>query len=119
MTLAGFPHSEICGLTVVCTYPQLIAADHVLHRLLMPRHSPCALNILLLYHYDHYLALFNFQGARTNTRAKSKALSLEYWILVIDTRNENLNSLGSQELKLDRDFDDLPKQTIGFSLERR
>ncbi len=40
---AGFPHSEICGSTVICTSPQLIAACHVLHRLLMPRHSPCAL----------------------------------------------------------------------------
>jgi hypothetical protein len=29
----GLPHSEICGLTVVCTSPQLIAAYHVLLRL--------------------------------------------------------------------------------------
>ncbi len=27
----------------MCSSPQLIAACHVLHRLLMPRHSPCAL----------------------------------------------------------------------------
>ena len=40
---AGFPHSEISGSTVICTSPKLIAAYHVLHRLLMPRHSPCAL----------------------------------------------------------------------------
>ena len=40
---AGFPHSEISGSTVICTSPKLIAACHVLHRLLMPRHSPCAL----------------------------------------------------------------------------
>ena len=40
---AGFPHSEICGSLVICTSPQLIAACHVLRRLLMPRHSPCAL----------------------------------------------------------------------------
>ena len=38
-----FPHSEIFGSLVMCTYPKLIAAYHVLHRLLMPRHSPCAL----------------------------------------------------------------------------
>ena len=29
----GLPHSEIFGLTVVCTYPKLIAAYHVLLRL--------------------------------------------------------------------------------------
>ena len=40
---AGFPHSEICGSMLMCSSPQLIAACHVLHRLLMPRHSPCAL----------------------------------------------------------------------------
>ena len=39
----GFPHSEISGSTLICSSPKLIAAYHVLHRLLMPRHSPCAL----------------------------------------------------------------------------
>ena len=27
------PHSEICGSTIMCISPQLIAAYHVLHRL--------------------------------------------------------------------------------------
>ena len=40
---AGFPHSEISGSTLMCSSPKLIAACRVLHRLLMPRHSPCAL----------------------------------------------------------------------------
>ena len=39
----GFPHSDICGSTLICSSPQLFAACHVLLRLLMPRHSPCAL----------------------------------------------------------------------------
>ena len=39
----GFPHSDICGSKLICSSPQLFAACHVLHRLLMPRHSPCAL----------------------------------------------------------------------------
>ena len=38
-----FPHSEICGSKLICSSPQLIAACHVLLRLLMPRHSPYAL----------------------------------------------------------------------------
>jgi hypothetical protein len=42
----GFPHSEICGSTAVRTSPQLIAAYHVLHRLLPPRHPPDALRSL-------------------------------------------------------------------------
>ena len=40
---AGFPHSVISGSTAICASPKLIAACHDLHRLLMPRHSPCAL----------------------------------------------------------------------------
>ena len=40
---SGFPHSEIYGSKLMCSSPQLIAACHVLHRFLMPRHSPCAL----------------------------------------------------------------------------
>ena len=40
---AGFPHSDICGSSRMCRSPQLFAACHVLLRLLMPRHSPCAL----------------------------------------------------------------------------
>ena len=41
---AELPHSEIAGSKVVCTYPTLIAAYHVLHRLLEPRHPPFALS---------------------------------------------------------------------------
>ena len=43
---AGFPHSEICVSSVICTYTQLIAACHVLRRLLVPGHSPYALSSL-------------------------------------------------------------------------
>ena len=38
-----FPHSDICGSMDICSSPQLFAAYHVLHRLLVPRHPPCAL----------------------------------------------------------------------------
>ena len=40
---AGLPHSEISGSKPMCGSPKLIAACHVLRRLLMPRHPPCAL----------------------------------------------------------------------------
>ena len=46
MNPAGLPHSEIPGSKVVCTYPRLIAAYHVLHRFPEPRHPPCALSCL-------------------------------------------------------------------------
>ena len=40
---AGFPHSEISGSLDICSSPKLFAAYHVFHRLLVPRHPPCAL----------------------------------------------------------------------------
>ena len=45
----GFPHSDTCGSQDICSYPQLFAAYHVLHRLLVPRHPPCALLRLTFY----------------------------------------------------------------------
>ena len=44
---AGLPHSEISGSKRICRSPKLIAAYHVLHRLLAPRHPLCALKSLI------------------------------------------------------------------------
>ena len=43
---AGFPHSDISGSMDICSSPKLFAAYHVFHRLLVPRHPPCALSSL-------------------------------------------------------------------------
>ena len=43
LVAAGLSHSEISGSKVICTYPRLNAAYHVLHRLHEPRHPPYAL----------------------------------------------------------------------------
>ena len=48
MTTAGFPHSDIHGSKPACGSPWLFAANHVLHRLLVPRHPPYALISLIL-----------------------------------------------------------------------
>ena len=56
---AGFPHSEISGSMLICSSPKLIAACRVLHRLLMPRHSPCALYSLTK---EIQLVLLNYAG---------------------------------------------------------
>ena len=41
---SGFPHSDISGSMDICSSPKLFAAYHVFHRLLVPRHPPCALS---------------------------------------------------------------------------
>jgi hypothetical protein len=45
---AGFLHSDIPGSKPACGSPRLIAACHVLHRLLAPRHPPYALSSLII-----------------------------------------------------------------------
>ena len=45
----GFPHSEILGSRPACGSPGLIAASYVLHRLLMPGHSPYTLSSLTIH----------------------------------------------------------------------
>ena len=76
----GFPHSDIHGSQDICSSPWLFAACHVLRRLPMPRHSPCALFRLnsfvyalsdiyfvlsllelLCFHIYSYLSFFRFR----------------------------------------------------------
>ena len=52
----GFPHSEIPGSKPACGSPRLIAACHVLHRLLAPRHPPYALSSLTIKLTQHVAA---------------------------------------------------------------
>ena len=44
----GFPIRRSSDITPVCGSPKLIAACHVLHRLFLPRHPPCALSSLTI-----------------------------------------------------------------------
>src|SRR5437016_4209420 len=57
----GFPHSEIPGSKPACGSPGLIAACHVLHRLLLPRHPPCALSSLTIKLTRHTAASASIQ----------------------------------------------------------
>ena len=64
MSQSGFPHSEIPGSKPACGSPRLIAACHVLRRLLAPRHSPYALSSLTKCSL-HSTALFVAASAAT------------------------------------------------------
>ena len=69
----GFPHSEISGSQLICSSPKLIAAYHVLHRLLMPRHSPCALLCLTSSAQTSY---HSFPSARVSRPVESSLIPL-------------------------------------------
>src|SRR5690349_3533794 len=79
MTPAGFPHSDIPGSMTVCVSPRLIAAYHVLHRLLVPRHPPCTLSSLTGYliqgastvYTQHFI--FDCQRASRSLAARAAA----------------------------------------------
>ena len=43
ITIGGLPHSEISGSKLTYSSPKHIGVSPVLHRLLVPRHPPCAL----------------------------------------------------------------------------
>jgi hypothetical protein len=72
MTRGGLPHSEIAGSKPVCGSPTLIAAYHVLLRLLAPRHSPYALSSLTISGLMH---------AETRTQDSKPETSSVSWCL--------------------------------------
>ena len=47
ITIGGFPHSDISGSKFTYNSPKHFAVCRVLHQLLVPRHSPCALSNLI------------------------------------------------------------------------
>src|SRR5271168_945693 len=78
--LRGFPHSEISGSMPACGSPGLIAACHVLHRLLLPRHPPCALSSLTTKFTQH---------------TQEKLLAISFWLLAKNnSQTRRLNSMG-------------------------
>src|SRR6266481_8681427 len=72
--LRGFPHSDIPGSKPACGSPRLIAACHVLHRLLAPRHPPYALSSLTIKLTQHVVgpvSRFLEQRVKKQCRASS------------------------------------------------
>ena len=68
----GFPIRKSRDQRLVSTSPGLIAAAHVLHRLLAPRHPPYAL-VLLIVKNTCLFPLWSFQGARRPVPARRSA----------------------------------------------
>ena len=77
---AGLPHSDIPGSMDICSSPRLFAACHVLLRLLMPRHSPCALFSLTYFLANKKglaLVLIEFELCRLQSSLKLFVLPLK------------------------------------------
>src|SRR5579863_9405468 len=62
LRMPGCPIRKSPDQSLLGGSPKLIAAAHVLHRLLAPRHPPCALSLLIV--KNTLVLLWSFQGAR-------------------------------------------------------
>ena len=89
---AGLPHSEICGSTCMCQSPQLIAAYHVLHRLWEPRHSPYALNLLIVL----FCSLMSYSNSLCILYNSIQRLLL-YYLLFSYSYSQYVNELSGSE----------------------
>ena len=78
---SGFPHSDIHGSKLILSSSWLNAEYHVLHRLLLPRHSPNALFALDLIQKkkDLYGSFYCVLEARLNQKHTFSRLS--YWFI--------------------------------------
>ena len=89
------PHSDISGSSLICSSPKLFAACRVLHRLLMPRHSPCALIRLTFVAASFASIRFRLSTKAQSLRCGSSQIqSLRFEFGIIDS----LYNIGSLEL---------------------
>src|SRR5215216_2862015 len=83
----GFPIRESTDHRLFSAYPWLIAAVHALHRLLVPRHPPCALHILTV------ITRSTRRRARGDTRYIGKTVQFSR------TAQERVGRTGRRSLK--------------------
>jgi hypothetical protein len=65
LTMAGFPIQKSPDQSLFSSSPKLIAAFHVFHRLLTPRHPPAALSSLATKLYCYITTIERFTDAFT------------------------------------------------------
>ena len=120
-----FPHSEISGSLAMCAYPKLIAAYHVLHRLLMPRHSPCALCSLTYAFYIIKLSIYKEYFLAcciyTNNLYTMCNFQRTNWVTFMVSQNwtDSLKPLLRKKIFLIFLFTSQVSYLLDFSIERR
>src|SRR5262245_44607522 len=74
----GFPIRKSRDQRLVSIFPGLIAAAHVLHRLLAPRHPPCALDLLIVKNtcFCHY-GVFKVRASTRSPRSARRSLKTQ------------------------------------------
>ena len=76
LLLIGFPIQKSPDLNLFSGSPKLIAANHAFHRLLAPRHPPCALCSLTINQFSqqniNLITLLTFQRTCVNRNLKQR-----------------------------------------------
>ena len=96
ITPCGFPHSDIRGSKRICRSPRLIAACHVLLRLPVPRHSPCALLRLTyeqLYEQHSFIGVTPHDGLLTCSALPPCTTKLFYPKVFVTLRSSHGRSI--------------------------
>ena len=94
-TQVGFPIRTSPDISPVCGSPRLFAACHVLHRLILPRHPPCALSSLTI----------------ELTLAQQSDLHLRYRVRKLKQLVSDSPAFGMLPLRVARPFANYPKDT--------
>src|SRR5207245_7222441 len=94
----GFPIRISRDLRLVSTSPGLFAAAHVLHRLLAPRHPPCALLLLIVEeHLCCHYGVFKVRAGEGPQRRPASTDGLSKLNSVVTSRSTLF--LGEPELR--------------------
>ncbi len=100
----GLPHSEIRVSKDICSYTRLIAACHVLRRLLMPRHSPCALFSLTFVEETRSIPFPPFGGNSISAPSFSSFLKN---LLIFEELETEDGDMGNNGTALQRSFTEI------------
>ena len=98
MTPAGLLHSEIHGLMPTYGSPWLIAVSRVLHRLSVPRHSPCALCSLTMCFSWFFFEIVDFTKNRNFTKFFFSFYLLLYSVFNVRTQSGSLAAISCGNL---------------------
>ena len=117
ITIGVFPHSEISGSKRTYSSPKHIVVRHVLHQLLVPRHSPCALsNLITINFFNWFFPILLFILIWWDILMSMLSRSIDYHIIKFSKNyTERIISQNQAKCILLVKI----RKSLSFSIERR
>ena len=85
---SGSPIQKPSDLSLLSGSPRLIAASHVFHRLLAPRHPPCALSSLTINIIFAQLLQLYFHYMQLSKNSVHRHITDDWWLISADISNQ-------------------------------